>query len=168
MESESRPDVRAAQTATICRYYEACTAGDLAVLTETLHPEVVHYFLVPNTGSKPVGPREHLARYWRKVTARIDARWVVERAVTAGDETVIEWTIYWRPEPGAGRVATRGAEWFVFEDGLIRKIRSYYQQEPIPTELEGLDYAGRGYSTAHRECSPLHPEAVDFSAPTKA
>lgn len=155
---------RDAQTEMICRYYDGCTAGDLDILCETLHPEVVHYFLAPNPGSAPVGPREHLARYWRKVTKMIDARWVVERAVTMGEETVIEWTMYWRSEAAGPRIATRGAEWFVFRDGLIYEIRSYYQQKGATTELEGFDYAGRGYSVAEREYSDLHPEAADFSS----
>ena len=155
------------QTATICRYYDGCTAGDLDILNETLHPDVVHYFLAPNLGSAPVGPREHLARYWRKVTRMINARWVVERAVTMGNETVIEWTMYWQEKPGSPRLATRGAEWFVFRDGLIFEIRSYYQQRPQTSELDGFDYAARGYSIAGREQSDLHPEAAQFSAPVE-
>ena len=153
-----------ARAATIRRYYNGCTAGDLELMRDTLHPEVVHYFLAPNPGSTPVGPREHLMRYWRKVSAMMDARWVVERSVTSGDETVIEWTMWWRPEPGAERIATRGAEWFVFEDELIREIRSYYRQEPFTTELDGFAYAARGYSTTGREYSALHPDATKFSA----
>lgn len=159
---------RDVQTATICRYYDGCTAGDLDILNETLHPDVVHYFLAPNPGSKAVGPREHLARYWRKVSGMIDARWVVDRAVSTGNETVIEWTMFWRPKPGADRIATRGAEWFVFESGLIREIRSYYQQHPFTTELDGFDYAARDYSVADREYSPLHPEAIHFNAPVES
>lgn len=155
---------RDAQTALICRYYDGCTAGDIGILEETLHPDVVHYFLAPNPGSKPVRTREHLARYWRKVTRVLDARWVVERAVTMGTETVIEWTMFSRPTPGAPRVATRGAEWFVFRDGLIQEIRSYYQQSEQTTELDSFDYAARGYSTAGQERSALHPESVGFSA----
>ena len=42
-------------------------------MLETLHPDVVHYFLAPNVGSAPVAGAEHLARYWRKVTAMIHA-----------------------------------------------------------------------------------------------
>lgn len=153
------------QTAMICRYYDGCTAGDLDILNATLHPDVVHYFLAPNIGSSAVGPRAHLAHYWRKVTRMLDARWVVDRAVTCGTETVIEWTMFWRPQPGAERIATRGAEWFVFEDGLIREIRSYYQQKPFTTELDGFDYAARGYSMLHAESSSLHPESIHFASP---
>ena len=154
-----------AQTATIRRYYDGCTAGDLDALRATLHPDVVHYFLAPNPGSKPVAGAEHLARYWRKVTTMLDARWVVERAVTAGPETVIEWTMWWRPEGGAERVATRGAEWFAFDGELIREIRSYYRQEAFTTELDGFNYPTRGYSMAGRERSALHPGAEAHRAP---
>ncbi|WP_372462997.1 nuclear transport factor 2 family protein [Pseudonocardia kujensis] len=58
------------------RYYDACSAGDLRGLHATLHAEVVHWFLAPNVGSAPVRGREHLARYWRKVQAMTEARWI--------------------------------------------------------------------------------------------
>ena len=55
--------------------------------------------------------------------------------------------MFWRPHGATGRVATRGAEWFVFAaDGRIAEIRSYYQQQPNTTELDGFPYAARGYS----------------------
>lgn len=157
--------------ALIRRYYDGCTDGDLDELVATLHPDVVHWFLAPNTGSAPVRGRDHLARYWRKVTRMIDARWVVDHVVTDGSvhsgEAVIEWTMFWQPPGGAGgRVATRGAEWFVLRDGLIAEIRSYYQQRPETTELDGFPYAERGYATAGREASDVHPDAVRHSAPS--
>lgn len=151
--------------AVIKRYYNGCTAGDLDMLRATLHEDVVHYFLAPNIGTKPVKGREHLSRYWRKVTRQIQARWVVDQAVTMGDQTVIEWTMFWHPKPDAPRAATRGAEWFVFRDGLIYEIRSYYQQRPETTELDAFDYAGRGYSTVGHEQSALHDDAPDYTAP---
>jgi ketosteroid isomerase-like protein len=126
--------------------YAACSAGDLDGLHATLHPDVVHYFLAPNVGSAPVRGREHLARYWRKVQAMIEATWLVEHAVEQGDEIVIEWAMWWRPQGSDARVVTRGAEWFVIEAGLIREIRSYYQQREHSTELDGFPYAARGYS----------------------
>ena len=121
----------------------------------TLAPDVVHWFLAPNPGSAPVSGAEHLARYWRKVQRLLDARWLVDHCLEGGDEAVIEWTMFWSP-PGSppdsaqaadGRVATRGAEWFTFTDGLISEIRSYYRQEPATTQLDGFPYAERGYST---------------------
>lgn len=152
---------------TIKRYYNGCTSGDLDLLHETLHPDVVHYFLKPNIGSKHVGGREHLSRYWRKVTRNINARWVVDHAITAGDQTVIEWSLFWEPVPGAARVVTRGAEWFVFEEGMIREIRSYYQQKPKSTELDGFDYAACGYSVMDCEASDIHTDALAYAAPPK-
>lgn len=149
----------------IKRYYNGCTSGDLDVLRPTLHPDVVHYFLAPNTGSKPVVGREHLARYWRKVTRAIGARWVVDQAVTMGDQTVIEWSMFWRPAPDAQRIVTRGAEWFVFRDGLIFEIRSYYQQQNDSTELDAFDYARRGYSMLNSESSAVHSDSSKFVAP---
>lgn len=141
----------------ITRYYDGCTAGDVDALAATLHPDVVHYFLAPNPGSTPVRGAAHLARYWRKVTGLIEARWVVDHVLAAEQEAVIEWTLFWRPQGHAGRVATRGAEWFVFRDGLIAEIRSYYQQQPRHTELDGFDYAARGYALPGAERSAVHP-----------
>ena len=130
------------------RYYEGCSTGDVEAMRATLADDVVHYFLAPNAGSAPVHGGEHLARYWRKVTGMIDARWVVDHGLVGDGEAVIEWTMYWRPAGGDARVATRGAEWFVFaDDGRIAEIRSYYQQRPETTELDGFPYAARGYST---------------------
>ena len=73
--------------------------------------------------------------------------------------------MFWRPTPGAERIATRGAEWFVFRDGVIFEIRSYYQQRNESTELDSFDYAGRGYATLSRERSAIHPDADQFAAP---
>ena len=142
----------------ITRYYDGCSDGDLDVLLSTLHPDVVHYFLAPNLGSTPVAGAEHLARYWRKITRAIEARWVVDRLMADGDEAVIEWTMFWLPAGTNERVATRGAEWFVLRDGLIAEIRSYYQQHKTTTELDAFPYAARGYSLIGREHSALHPD----------
>jgi len=143
----------------IRRYYEGCSAGDVAMMAATLHPQVVHWFLAPNKGCAPVSGAEHLARYWRKVQGMIGARWVVDQICASGQQAVIEWTMFWRPDGRPGRVATRGAEWFVIEDGLIREIRSYYQMRPETSELDGFPYAQRGYSVPGAEHSRLHPGA---------
>jgi ketosteroid isomerase-like protein len=131
---------------TITRYYEGCSAGDVELMLTTLDADVVHWFLAPNPGSAPVRGGEHLARYWRKVQRMIDARWVVDHCLAGEGEAVIEWTMFWRS--GGEVVATRGAEWFTFSPaGVIREIRSYYQQRPDTTELDGFPYVDRGYST---------------------
>jgi ketosteroid isomerase-like protein len=132
---------------TIERYYAGCSAGDVDEMLATLDDDVVHWFLAPNTGSAPVRGGEHLARYWRKVAGLIRARWLVDHYLAGEDEAVIEWTMWWLPPGGTDRVATRGAEWFTFApDGRIAEIRSYYQQRPETTELDGFPYAERGYS----------------------
>jgi ketosteroid isomerase-like protein len=141
---------------TISRYYDGCSTGDVDLMMETLHPDVVHYFLAPNLGSEPVAGNEHLARYWRKVTGMIQATWVVDHIVEQGDEAVIEWTMFWVP-PSGETVATRGAEWFRFAaDGRITEIRSYYQQRPETTELDAFPYPERGYSSLSDRSSSIH------------
>ncbi|HEY0815732.1 MAG TPA: nuclear transport factor 2 family protein [Pseudonocardia sp.] len=141
----------------IRRYYDGCSTGDVDAMTATLAEDVVHYFLAPNTGSAPVRGAVHLARYWRKVAAMIEARWVVDHCLAGEREAVIEWTMFWRPQAGARRVATRGAEWFAFAaDGRIAEIRSYYQQRPEGSGLDGFPYADRGYSTTRAEHSAVH------------
>jgi ketosteroid isomerase-like protein len=130
---------------TITSYYEGCSSGDVELMLTTLDADVVHWFLAPNPGSAPVRGGEHLARFWRKVQGMIDARWLVDHCLTGESEAVIEWTMFWRS--GGDVVATRGAEWFTFSSaGLITEIRSYYQQRPETTELDGFPYAERGYS----------------------
>lgn len=154
----------------ITRYYDACSNADVDTLMDVLHPEVVHWFLAPNVGSKAVRGNEHLARYWRKVATMLGAVWLVDSIVQQGDRAVIEWTMYWTPAPAATadqstsattRVATRGAEWFDMRDGRIHEIRSYYNQQAFSTELDGFPYAERGYST-------LDAGATSSASPTSA
>jgi hypothetical protein len=148
----------------ISRYYDGCSNGDIDAMVATLHPEVVHYFLAPNPGSQPVAGALHLARYWRKVTSTIRATWVVDNAVTGEENAVIEWSMFWYPGGGQERIVTRGAEWFVFEGGLIREIRSYYQQRDSDTELDEFPYAERSYSLAGRESSSIHDPQLRHTA----
>jgi hypothetical protein len=163
-------DPTAAWTALVTRYYEGCSAGDVELMLQTLHPDVVHWFLAPNTGSTAVSGAEHLARYWRKVGRMHSARWVVDSICATPDQAVIEWTMWWLPPGGPDapegvtteRVATRGAEWFTCRDGLIHEIRSYYQLRPRTSELDGFPYAARGYSTPGTERSAVHPTADRF------
>lgn len=142
----------------ITRYYDACSNADVNELEAVLHPDVVHWFLAPNTGSHAVRGHAHLARYWRKVAGMLEAVWLVDEIVQSGSRAVIEWTMYWHPTgsaPGA-RVATRGSEWFDMVDGRIHEIRSYYQQQSFDTELDGFPYGDRGYSTVADPVSRLH------------
>ena len=155
-------DPAAAWTALISRYYDGCSAGDVDLMLQTLHPDVVHWFLAPNTGSAAVHGGEHLARYWRKVTRMLQARWVVDSICATPEQAVIEWTMWWLREGATERVATRGAEWFTCQDGVIHEIRSYYQLRPQTTELDGFPYLQRGYSVPGAESSGLHPHAQQY------
>jgi ketosteroid isomerase-like protein len=155
-------DPAAAWTALIRRYYDGCSAGDVDLMMQTLHPDVVHFFLAPNIGSEAVEGAEHLARYWRKVADRLQARWVVESICATPDRAVVEWSMWWLPEGAPHRVATRGTEWFTCEDGRIREIRSYHQLRSETTELDGFPYAERGYSVPGAERSTVHPDASSY------
>jgi ketosteroid isomerase-like protein len=143
----------------VVAYYDACNRGDAEALASMFTDDVVHWFLAPNLAPAPVRGREHLARYWRKVQARVAGRWVVDRVLCDGDEAVIEWTLFWTPPGTTDRIATRGAEWYEFHDGRISEIRAYYRQEPATSELEGFPYAERGYSHLGAERSTVHPDA---------
>jgi ketosteroid isomerase-like protein len=149
--------------ALIRRYYDGCSAGDVAIMRDALDDNVVHYFLSPNPGSAPVRGAERLAKYWRRVQRLFAARWVIDAIVAEDDAAVIEWTMFHTPKPGATRVTLRGAEFYRFNNGLISEIRAYYQQLDRSTELDGFDYGSRGYSQIGKERSALHepPIAVD-------
>jgi ketosteroid isomerase-like protein len=152
-------DPTAAWTRLITRYYDGCSAGDVDLMLSTLHADVVHWFLAPNSGSAAVEGAEHLARYWRKVASMRQARWVVDSICATPDQAVIEWTMWWLPEDATDRVATRGTEWFTSENGRIREIRSYHQLRPQTSELDGFPYGERGYSVPGLERSTVHPDA---------
>ena len=139
----------------IARYYDACSGGDAEGVAACCTSEVVHWFLAPNVGSTPVRGAEHLGRYWRKVHGVIDPVWVVDHGIEAGDEAVIEWSMFWRAGSGE-RVVTRGAEWFVLREGHIAEIRSYYRQEQHDAQLDAFPYAERGYSGHGAERSARH------------
>jgi ketosteroid isomerase-like protein len=127
-------------------YYDACNNGDADALAAMFSEDVVHYFLEPNLAPAPVRGRNHLANYWRKVQRSIDGHWVVDHCLSGETEAVIEWTLFWTPPETGERVATRGAEWYVFDRGLIAEVRAYYRQEAATSELAGFPYRDRGYS----------------------
>lgn len=161
-------DPTAAWTALVRRYYDGCSSGDVDRMVQTLHPDVVHWFLAPNTGSTAVEGAEHLARYWRKVAGMLQARWVVESICATPHQAVVEWSMWWLPAGAAERVATRGTEWFTCEEGRIREIRSYHQLRPATAELDGFPYAERGYSVPGVEHSTVHPDADRYGPPGPA
>ncbi len=132
---------------TINRYYQGCNTADFDLMCSTFTPDVVHYFV----DHSAVEGAAALANYWVKVGPRTGANWTCDHAVVQEPEAVIEWSMQWTPAATGKPELLRGSEWYLFEDGLIKEIRSYhnnfYLQDPANRELHGFDYAGRGYRT---------------------
>lgn len=152
--------------ATITRYYDGCSLADVEMMESTLHPDAVHYFLEPNPGCKPVYGGRGVAAYWARVQPEIAGHWIVDHIVSNGDEAVVEWSLFWTRDESSPRVVTRGSEWFVFEDGLIVEIRSYYQQLHRNTGLKSFGYEERGYAGLGQERSKNHAGVGRRSATT--
>lgn len=132
----------------IRRYFQACNAGDYAMLVSCFTPDAVHYF-PPGLPEIPWRTADVIARKWVWCVENLGSRWTIEKILCSptAPEAVIEWT-HWKPR---AKTALRGDEWYVFdeESGLIREIRAYYASAadsslPI-SELVEFDYAGRGY-----------------------
>ncbi len=111
-------------------------------------PDAVHYFPATMYGGAWRGARV-IAEWWAEFGATIGSAWTIDRMVCEpeSDQAVIEWTHY---KTAQGTIL-RGDEWYVFdpESGLISEIRAYYASPQDPSrsrlELEGFDYASRGY-----------------------
>jgi SnoaL-like domain len=133
-----------APLATIKRYYEGCSTANRELMLSTLAPDVVHYFVE----DPPIHGADALASKWLEFFGDgRHAEWTVDAAVVEGDQAVIEWTmVYTRPAKSPPIFLIRGAEWYVFRDGLIAEIRAYeLVAGEHPHELAGYPYAGRGY-----------------------
>ena len=132
---------------TIRTYYRGCNTADAALMMSTFTDDVVHYFV--DHGA--VAGAAQLASYWCKVGPRTSASWTLDHALVQEPEAVIEWSMRWVPPQTSEAEILRGSEWYFFESGLIREIRSYhnnfYLQAPANRELHDFDYAGRGYRT---------------------
>ena len=132
---------------TIALYYLGCNTADAALMRSTFTPDVVHYF----THHEPVRGADALAHYWESMQPKIDAVWTLDHGIVQGTEAVIEWSMRWTPPPSSAPEMIRGAEWYMFEDGLIAEIRAYYcnPRTPYPHkdfELLGFPYANRDYA----------------------
>ena len=139
--------------ALIEKYYDACGRGDQDAVRSTLQPDITHYYLAPNVGSRPVRSAEHLAHKVHKSAQKLGARWQVDRLIEQGDRAAIEWAMTWTPSGVETPIVTRGCEWFELSDGLIAEVRSYHQVLDEPCDLDGFPYAGRKYSGIDRESS---------------
>jgi ketosteroid isomerase-like protein len=135
-----------ANTAGVRRYFDGCNSGDLDVISSTLTPDVVHYFLAPRF--KPIRGAEHLARHWRTFKLALNPIWNVDHAIAQGDEVVSEWSCIWTPRGGNARLMLRGSEWYVMRAGRIAEIRAYFMHDDAGnTGLAEFPYGDRGYLT---------------------
>jgi methyltransferase len=131
-------------------YFDGCSEADHAKMTACFVPEAIHSFPPGMYGGPFVGAAT-IADRWSAAVAQLGSCWTVDSFV--GDarrgEAVIEWTHF---KQRAGTVL-RGVEWYRFDlpTGLIAEIRAYYASPQDPSldalELDGFDYAARGYAT---------------------
>ncbi len=132
-------------------YFAGCNEANFEKMTSCMTPDAVHYF-PPDMYDGPWHGGDTIARGWQAAVEALGSYWVIDRLVTDAErgEAVIEWSHY-KTKLG---VALRGAEWYEFDDetGLISELRAYYaspQDKDLQRlELGGMDYQGRGYSTA--------------------
>jgi hypothetical protein len=132
----------------IRRYYDGCNAADVAKMAGCFTPDAVHYF-PPSMPGGPFRGAQAIAESWKRVVHKAQARWTIDALLLdpASERAVIEWSNFTQ-----GRnPLVRGTEWVEFDrdSGLIREIRAYLAA-PLPrdlerAQLEGFDYAGRGY-----------------------
>jgi hypothetical protein len=132
----------------IRRYYDGCNAADIAKMADCFTPDAVHYF-PPGMPGGPFRGARAIAESWRRVVQKARARWTIDALLLdpATGRAVIEWSNFTQGRNGL----VRGTEWVEFDhdSSLIREIRAYLAA-PLPRELEraqleGFDYAGRGY-----------------------
>jgi methyltransferase len=132
----------------ITRYFDACNAADVDGIARCFRPDGAHYFPPGMYGGAWRGARL-IAERWADSVATRGSAWTVDRMVCEPEsgQAVIEWTHY-KTKDGT---VLRGDEWYLFdtETGLIAEIRAYYaspQDRSLERlELDGFDYAGRGY-----------------------
>ena len=137
---------------TIRAYFEACNSGDVERIARFFEPEAVHYF-PPGMYGGPFRGAQVIARKWHDAVAHLGSVWSVDQVLCDPPtrRAVIEWSHHKR----RGGVLLRGDEWYLFSNrGLIEEIRAYYASPQDASlkrlELEGFDYAGRGYYTRER------------------
>ncbi len=132
------------------RYFDACNAADAALFREVLSDDCIHWF-PPGTGGPYIG-RDAIVRLWADFVRTQGSVWSIDRLVCDSDHVVIEWT-HFKPKSAEH---IRGSEWYEFDDdGRINAIWAHYASPRDPhraaNELEGFDYAGRGYRTGPPE-----------------
>lgn len=131
------------------RYFAGCNDGDARKIASCLTDHATHYF-PPGMYGGPWRGAELIAENWCSMVARIGSVWALEQVMISPDGSIgaAEWTHY----KTVDGTVLRGDEWYVFDGktGRIDEIRAYYASPQQLTggraELEGFDYATRGYS----------------------
>ena len=126
-------------------YTQACNDADVDGIAACFSADAEFYFpWRPKwTGAKSIGAN------FAQVVREQGVRWTFDQLLTDVDRSaaVLGWT---RFNSSNGQVI-RGVEWFVFdpETFAIREVRPYtaapVHPETPQQELQGFDYAGRGY-----------------------
>ena len=132
-------------------YFEGCNEADVEKIMSCLTPDAVHYF-PPDMYDGPWRGAATITEGWQAAVANLGSHWAIDRLAVDPErnEAAIEWTHFKTKRD----VTLRGAEWYEFDEetGLIRELRTYYASPQDPDlrrlELAGMDYEGRGYSTA--------------------
>jgi methyltransferase len=142
-------DLAARLERTVRTYFDGCNEADAEKMVGCFHPDAVHYFPPGMYGGAWRGART-IAQNWVRFVATRGSAWTIDRLVVDPStlQVVIEWT-HWKTAEGT---ALRGDEWYCFDPDslLITEIRAYYASPVDPSreilELDGFDYAGRGYA----------------------
>jgi len=157
-------DRKAAYEQTIRTYFDGCNEADLEKMTACFTEDAVHYF-PPGMYEGPWRGGRKIAEMWVHLVATIGSAWSIDRLIVDPEshQAAIEWTHY---KTSDGKML-RGDEWYLFDEatGLIKEIRAYYASPQAPglttLELEGFDYAGRGY---HLQCPVPRPHPSQATA----
>ena len=149
---------RANMEATIRTYFDGCNEANVEKMRACFTDDAVHYFPPGMYGGAWRGSRV-IAERWAEAVATKGSAWTIDRMICEPEshQAVIEWTHFKTAEDKM----LRGDEWYIFDPagGLISEIRAYYASPQDPglarLELDGFDYAGRGY---HLECPVPRPQ----------
>jgi methyltransferase len=131
------------------QYLEACNRGDADAIASHFVEDAVHYF-PPGMEGGPFRGARTIGERWAEFVENIDSIWTEDQLLTDADSArgAVEWTHF----AGQEGPVLRGTEWYEFdrETGLIEEIRAYFaapmDSDLDRNELEGFDYAGRGYA----------------------
>jgi len=130
-------------------YFDACNSGDVTRIAAYFEPDAIHYFPTGMYGGAFRGAAT-IGKKWHDAVRDLGSYWTVDHVICEPEtrRAVIEWTHFKRKSG----VRLRGDEWYIFsERGLILEVRAYYaspQDKSLNVmEIEGFDYAGRGYPT---------------------